>query len=119
MGALYRRNSKRPDERWLVTYTDTYGGYVTKPTDEEIQEDLDQMQRNWNRYSSSNRYRRPVTVRALKEGACSGTRLQHIPLGKRSQTLVGLRTHRYPRQQRPFSYRTGRTRRSFHLRHQI
>ena len=69
---LYRWNSKRTDDRWLVTYTDTYGGYVKPLTGAEIQEDLDQMQRNWNRYSSSNRYRRPVTVRALKKGYVVG-----------------------------------------------
>ena len=69
---LYFWDHRKPNERYLETYTDYYGGYVQPLTDEEIQEDLDRRRRNWNRYSYGTRYRRPITVRALKKGHVVG-----------------------------------------------
>ena len=62
---------RRPDEnRYLVTYTDRYGGYVQPLTDEEIQEDMDKFRRNW--YNPRARWRWPVTVGPLKKGHVVG-----------------------------------------------
>ena len=58
--------------RTLQTFVVHYGGYVQKLTAEEIQEELDDMRDDWNRYipgrNSGRRFRRPVTVGKLTLG---------------------------------------------------
>ncbi len=52
----------------LQTFAFSYGGYVQKLTTEEIQEELDDMRDDWNRYNRGMRYRRPVRVGKLTLG---------------------------------------------------
>ena len=63
---LYTWDRRRPDEIWLETYTNYYGGYVEPLTDEEIREDLDKRRRNWR--CGITRYKVPRSVRPLKKG---------------------------------------------------
>ena len=64
----------RWDVRWgynrrtLETFAIHYGGYVQRLTAEEIQEELDYIRDDWNRYNRGMRYRRPVTVGNLTLG---------------------------------------------------
>ena len=53
---------RRPETKWLETYTDYYGGYVKPLTDAEIQEDLDNRRRNWNRYGRGRYTWPPLSV---------------------------------------------------------
>ncbi len=85
---LYTWDRRRPETRYLETYTDYYGGYVKPLTDAEIQEDLDKRRRNW--YNPRARWRWPVTVGPLKKGHSGGPRYEYLHLRKGSETLVGL-----------------------------
>ena len=46
---FYCWDLRRPNRRWIKTIWYSWGGYVQKPTDEEIQEDLDDIRDRWNR----------------------------------------------------------------------
>ena len=71
---LYTWDRRRPNNRYLETYTDYHGGYVKPLTDAEIQEDLDKRRRNWNRYGRG-RYTVPGSVGPLKKGHVVGRAL--------------------------------------------
>ena len=66
------RRGNSESTRNLQTITFSWGGYVQKPTAEEIQEELDVFRYNWNRYipgrHSGRRFRRPTTVGNLTLG---------------------------------------------------
>ena len=68
---LFTWDRRKPEIKYLETYTDTYGGYVKPLTDVEIQEDLDNRRRVWNLYGRG-RYTLPGSVGPLKKGHVVG-----------------------------------------------
>ena len=54
--------------RTLQTFSFSWGGYVQELTAEEIQEELDYIRDDWNRYNRGMRYRRPGRVGKLTLG---------------------------------------------------
>ena len=70
---LYTWNSYTPNARRLETIGYSWGGYVTKPTAEEIQKDLDDYRADWNRSfqnGSAGASRRPGRLlRTLTKGS--------------------------------------------------
>ena len=65
---LYYWDLRRPNRRYLETFSFSWGGYVPKLTDEEIQEELDYIRDDWNRYNRGTRYRQPRHVGKLTLG---------------------------------------------------
>ena len=65
---LYYWDLRRPNRRFLDTISFSWGGYVQKPTDEEIQEELDDIREDWNEYNYGTRYRQPRHVGNLTLG---------------------------------------------------
>ncbi len=65
---LYTDTSKYYTVRQARYYTVSWGGYVKKPTDAEIQADLDQMQEDWNNARTRRGWQRPIYMGRLKLG---------------------------------------------------
>ena len=62
---LYYWDLRRSNRRYLETFSFSWGGYVQKLTAEEIQEELDYIRDDWNRYNYGTRYRQPRHVGQL------------------------------------------------------
>lgn len=65
---LYYWDLRRSNRRYLETITFSWGGYIQKPTAAEIQEELDLIRDQWNRYNYGTRYRQPRHVGKLTLG---------------------------------------------------
>ena len=65
---LYTDTSKYYNVRQTRYYTVSWGGYVKKPTDAEIQAELDQMQEDWNNARTRRGWQRPIFMGRLKLG---------------------------------------------------
>ena len=65
---LYTDTNKYHNARQSRYYTVAWGGYVKKPTDAEIQAELDQMQEDWNNARTRRGWQRPIYMGNLKLG---------------------------------------------------
>lgn len=120
---LYYGNIRRGNSastRTLQTITFSWGGYVKKPTAAEIQEELDEIQENWNasfRNGNASPNRRPPTLDTPNARPQSGTHRQKLYLRKRSQTLVEIRFYQGSRRSRRRAHRTPTARQPPQLRY--